>query len=103
MVYCRGHPSKGSEMSECLGCQRLEDEKTTLVQLSTGQTVCSYCPEWMIECEAKWLLEQPLHKRQKLLAMFAKERRGTAIDNLKARMTLIFNQRKVLQKDQPAI
>lgn len=90
-------------MIECLGCQRLENENETLVQLSTGQKVCTNCPEWMIECEAKFLLDQPLHKRQKLLSMFANERRGTAIDNLKARMTLIFNQRKLLQKGQPAL
>lgn len=90
-------------MSERLGCQRLEDEKTTLVELSTGQKVCSYCPEWLLECEAKALLELPLSERKRLLLAFEAKRGPKSVEILKSRMTLIFNKRKLLQKGQPAL
>lgn len=90
-------------MSECLGCQRLEDEKTTMVELSTGQKVCTYCPEWMLETEAKALLELPLSERKRLLLAFEAKRGPKSVEILKGRMALIFNKRKLLQKDQPAL
>lgn len=91
-------------MSECLGCQRLEDENAKLVQLTTGQWVCTYCPEWMIECEATWLLEQPLEERRRLLFKIEAERGSKSVENLKKVITRVFeHDRKVLQKDQPAI
>ena len=82
-------------MSECLGCQRLEDESVKLVELHTGQKVCNYCPEWMLECEAKEMLAKPLKERQRtLLAYEAKSQKHVA--NLKQRMTEIFNRQKTV-------
>ena len=84
-------------MSECIGCQRLNDELVNLIQLSTGRRVCSYCPEWMIETEAKELLSLPLKQRQRLLLIKEAARGPESIKILKARIKLIFDQRK-LQK-----
>lgn len=89
-------------VTECLGCQRFEDPNTKLVELHTGQKVCSYCPEWMLETEAMEFLDKPLKDRQKALNVYEKmSPKHTA--KLKERMTEIFNHRKLLQKDQPAI
>jgi len=89
-------------MSECLGCQRLEDPGVKLVQLHTGQKVCSYCPEWMLECEAVEFLEKPLKDRQRALNAY-EEFSPKHVAKLKERMALIFDHRKSLQKGQPAL
>lgn len=89
-------------MSECLGCQRLEDEKTTLVELHTGQKVCSYCPEWMLECEANEMLAKPLKQRQRTLLIYEAQS-PKHVAQLKERMALIFSHRKSLQKGQPSL
>lgn len=51
-------------MSDCLGCQRLSDPACNTVVLLTGETVCSWCPEWRVECatretEARAVLRLP--------------------------------------------
>lgn len=89
-------------MSECLGCQRLEDPGVKLVKLHTGQKVCSYCPEWMLECEANELLEKPLKDRQRTLLIYEAQS-PKHVAKLKERMALIFSHRKSLQKGQPAL
>ena len=81
-------------MSECVGCQR---EK--LKELHTGQKVCSYCPEWMLETEAMELLEKPLKQRQRLLLIF-EAARPEHVKILKQRLTEIHSHRKALQKGQ---
>jgi len=44
-------------MSDCLGCVRCEtDEMVTLI---SGNKVCSYCPAWRMECEARTVLAMP--------------------------------------------
>jgi hypothetical protein len=45
----------------CLGCSRLEVADAPTVVLLSGQTVCSWCPDWREETrgrevEARWLL-----------------------------------------------
>lgn len=89
-------------MSECLGCQRLEDESVKLVELHTGQKVCNYCPEWMLEREAKEFLAKPLKERQRALNAYA-ELNPKHVAQLKERMALIFSHRKSLQKGQPSL
>ena len=89
-------------MSECLGCQRLEDESVKLVQLHTGQKVCSYCPEWMLECEANEMLAKPLKQRQRLLLLFEADR-PKHVAELKKRMASIHYTKKALQKGQQSL
>lgn len=86
-------------MSECLGCQRLEDENTKLVELHTGQKVCNYCPEWMLECEANQFLAKPLKERQRTLLIY-EEQSPKHVANLKKRMAEIHYSKKALQKGQ---
>lgn len=89
-------------MSECLGCQRLEDESVKLITLHTGQRVCSYCPEWMLEAEAKEFLAKPLKERQRALNAYM-ELNPKHVAQLKERMALIFSHRKSLQKGQQSL
>lgn len=86
-------------VTECLGCQRLEDPNTKLVKLHTGKKVCNYCPEWMLETEALEFLDKPLKDRQKALNKY-QEMSPKHTAKLKERMTEIFNYRKLLKKDQ---
>lgn len=37
----------------CAGCAKLEDPAIEQVVLLTGQTVCSYCPDWRDECRQR--------------------------------------------------
>lgn len=85
-------------MSECLGCQRLEDENAQMVELVTGQRVCTYCPEWMLETEAKALLAMGLKERQRLLLAFEAKRGEKSVTLLKQRMILLFERQKSVAK-----
>jgi hypothetical protein len=38
-------------------CKNCERDKTA--KLTDGKQVCTYCPEWLLECEAKELLRLP--------------------------------------------
>lgn len=89
-------------MSECLGCQRLEDENTKLVELHTGQKVCNYCPEWMLECEANEFLAKPLKERQRALNAYM-ELSPKHVAELKKRMASIHYTKKALQKGQQSL
>ena len=82
------------------GCQRLEDPSVKLVELSTGNKVCTYCPEWMIECEAKAILAKPLSVRQSTLLKLEAQRGPKNVQALKNRMALIFGQRKLHKSDE---
>ena len=50
---------------ECLGCNFIE---TSPVTLRDGGTVCTNCPAWKLEVEAKSLLARPLVDRKAYLA-----------------------------------
>jgi hypothetical protein len=41
----------------CAGCNRLETDQ--VVKLIDGTTVCTYCPSWARECEARHILSIP--------------------------------------------
>lgn len=73
----------------CTGCYR-ETDKT----LHTGQQVCGYCPEWILECEAVHLLKLPLAERRKLLGAFEDKRGGEAITELKKRLVGLHNAKQ---------
>lgn len=78
-------------MTECLGCQRLEN-KDQCVTLVSGAVVCTYCPAWLIETEARELLAMPKAKRIEELRK--RELKRGNVDELKKAMTDIFNKRK---------
>lgn len=53
-------------MTDCLGCVRCETDD--MVTLISGQRVCSYCPAWRAECEARTVLAMPgQHRRRAYL------------------------------------
>lgn len=79
-------------MSECLGCARCEDGP--MVTLVGGRQVCSSCPEWLIECEARNLLRMPLPARRKALAKREEIRGKPAVDVLCSVMTALHGARK---------
>lgn len=37
----------------CLGCARLEQPDCNTVVLLTGETVCTWCEAWRLECQAR--------------------------------------------------
>jgi hypothetical protein len=65
-------------------------EKT--VTLETGKQVCNYCPGYLIECEARELLNMTLAQRQ--LALARREKQRGDVTELKMVMTEIFKKRK---------
>lgn len=62
------------------------------VQLHNGRTVGSWSREWMLECEAKYLLKMPLEKRRAALLERTTKRGRTSVEELKSVMQSIFNQ-----------
>ena len=80
------------------GCETCERTKTAL--LSDGRTVCTWCREWMVECEARHLLVMPLAKRREGLA--AREQKRGNIDELKKAMTRIHSLRQTESSGQPS-
>lgn len=73
-------------------CQECKREET--INLVDGRKVCNYCPEWLIECEARHLLGLPLHKRREQLDARSKTRGTTAVESLKKVMSDIHARRK---------
>lgn len=54
-------------MSEgCLGCNRLDNDDAC-VTLIDGRVVCSSCPDWRDECQARAILVMPKEKRRAFL------------------------------------
>jgi hypothetical protein len=70
----------------CDGCER---EKSA--RLSDGRAVCTWCRDWLLECEARHLLAMPLHARRE--ALQAREQRRGSVQALKAAMARIHAQR----------
>ena len=81
---------------ECFGCNLIEDHAVTL---NTGTVVCSSCPAWRLECEAKEVLRKPtLEERREYLAGVEKRRGLRAVEELKAVMTTEWGNRNVEPK-----
>jgi len=72
------------------GCDKCKRTKTAL--LSDGRTVCTWCRDWMVECEARHLLAMPLAERRDGLA--ALEQKRGSVEKLKAVMVLIHSQKR---------
>jgi hypothetical protein len=67
---------------------RKDCEKQKNKLLSTGETVCSYCEGWRMECEARHLLGMPLKQRRRELRQRELSRGYAAVERLKERMQL---------------
>lgn len=59
------------------------------VTLHDGRVVGSWSREWMIECEANYLLKMPLAKRRQALDDRVKHRGAESVNQLKAVMGAI--------------
>lgn len=66
--------------------------ETKVKKLIDGSIVCSSCPDYLLECEARSLLDKTLASRRLMLAA-AEAKRGD-ISALKAKMVELFDARK---------
>lgn len=80
-------------MTACLGSPRCE-YAPSMVTLHDGQVVCSNCPLWAAECEAKRLLTYRLPERREALRERDKIRSGPVMDKLRELMSKIHADRK---------
>ncbi|NBT57946.1 hypothetical protein EBT16_04095 [bacterium] len=69
-------------MPECLG-SHLCEHAPSMVTLEDGFVVCSSCPEWRKECEAKRLLTYPVVARAEAFREREKIRGAEATYDLK--------------------
>lgn len=68
--------------------------KQGMVTLINGNQVCTYCPRWMIECEASFILTFPLQARRAMLEDREKIRGKDSVDQLKNVMREIHEKRR---------
>ena len=55
-------PAKSATVTDhCLGCNLIESSAVTLLD---GKNVCSSCPAWRLETEAREVLSKPLEARR---------------------------------------
>lgn len=77
---------------ECLGCTLIEEHAVTL---NDERTVCTSCPAWRLECEAREVIAKPtLEARREYLAGVERQRGKAATDELKAAITAEWERRK---------
>jgi hypothetical protein len=81
-------------MSDCNSCTR---EKT--VTLTTGKLACTWCADFAVDCEARFLLKMPLLDRQNALDKRDKIR-GNTNDLRGAMMTIHARQKKREQNER---
>lgn len=88
-----GIGSREEEMNkDCLGCNQIE---TAPVTLRDGKVVCSSCPLWRAECEARWVVNLPsLEQRRDYIAGVRKERGKRAAEELKAEVAAEWERKK---------
>jgi ATP-dependent DNA ligase len=72
-----------------MNCEVCRRDKTAM--LSDGRTVCTWCIDWLIECEARYLLALPLPERR--AALQERERVRRSVQALKDAMVRIHGQR----------
>jgi hypothetical protein len=72
-----------------MNCEACTRDKTA--RLSDGRTVCTWCRDWLIECEARYLLAMPLRERR--AALQERERVRGSVQALKDAMARIHKQR----------
>lgn len=68
--------------------------KQGLVTLIDGMQVCTFCPRWIVECEASFLLTFPLQARRAMLNERENLRGKDAVEELKKVMQLIHEKRR---------
>jgi len=74
-------------------CQKA-NAKQGMVTLVNGNQVCTYCPRWMIECEASFILTFPLQARRAMLDDREKIRGKDSVDQLRNVMREIHEKRR---------
>lgn len=77
--------------SECIGCNLVNIAPITLTD---GRTVCSSCPDYRLQCEAKDVLGKPLEARKAYLAGVEAKRGKAGADLLKAAITAEWERTK---------
>jgi hypothetical protein len=75
--------------------QRTREKGEIDVILHTGQTVGSFSREYLIECEAKYLLAMPLKARREALKIRELKRGLTSVLRLKEFMKSIHDHRRL--------
>lgn len=75
----------------CGGCNLIETAPATL---NGGTVVCTSCPAWRLECEAREVLAKPLEKRREYLADVEQRRGKQATDELKKAITAEWEKRR---------
>lgn len=69
-------------------CHQVNCEiSTQLVSLASGDVVCSACPNWAVECEARRLLTYPAAQRKEAMSKRKEIRKD--ISQLEAVMKLL--------------
>ena len=63
----------------CLGCSRLEVADAPTVVLLSGQTVCSWCPDWREETRGREV------EARAVLSMGSRDTRRAHLDRIEAR------------------
>lgn len=66
---------------DCLGCNLIESSAVTLLD---ERIVCSSCPAWRLETEAREVLNKPLEQRKVYLEKVEEKRGRVACEELKA-------------------
>ena len=74
----------------CLGCNLIESSAVTLTD---GRVVCSSCPAWRLETEAREVLSKPLEARKAYLEKVEEKRGKAGCDALKAAISEIWEKR----------
>lgn len=78
-------------MPECLGTHLCE-HAPSMVTLEDGFKVCSACPEWRKECEAKRLLTYPVMDRLEAFKKREQIRGKASTEDLKAMVEHLRNK-----------
>lgn len=65
-----------------------------MVTLVDGMQVCTYCPRWIMECEASFILTFPLQARRSMLEEREKVRGKDSVDQLRNVMRQIHEKRR---------
>ena len=73
--------------NECVKC-----DKPRTKGLVVGGDVCSYCPKWREECEARSLLELDLEKRRERLWQIEQKRGAAAAQKLRGVLLVMWKK-----------
>ena len=74
-------------------CNRVH-ARQGMVTLIDGIQVCTYCPKWIVECEASFILTFPLQARRAMLEEREKVRGKDSVDQLRNVMREIHVKRR---------